>query len=96
MYKDQISKANKQYEGLESQTKHIMIETMSTEEELARLGAEVEELQRERPIRYIKRKEALISFIRRSYKNYCGRQNQKGDAPQIHVRSRKENMRTVS
>ena len=64
VYKDQITKAKTQYKDLENQTKHSMIETISVEEEASRLCIEVEELERERPTQYMKRKASLISFSR--------------------------------
>lgn len=62
VYKDQINLAIREYEKLENETKKKMIETTSMEEEVCKLYFEVQELERERPSKYIERKATFMEF----------------------------------
>ena len=70
VYKDQITSATKEYEELENRTKKKMIETTCMEEEVCRLYLEVQELERERPSKYIRRKASFVEFLNKCHSKW--------------------------
>ncbi len=65
IFKDQIKHLKAEYSTIERQTKNIHGMRLLREEENKRLFNEVKELERDRPVVYIRRKESFIKFIKK-------------------------------